>query len=184
MRLLEKTVEVQTAELKQKVAEVEYLSLTDPLTGISNRRKIESVLTTEVDRTSRTGNPLSVIMIDIDNFKCFNDIHGHGTGDRILKKFAVTMIHTLRSIDIAGRVGGEEFLIVCPETDISGAYLVAEKLRTEVESMKIDSIGQITASFGCAEIFPGESPESLISRSDKALYLAKEHGRNTVEICT
>ncbi len=182
MHLLECTVEIRTAELKEKIAEVEYLSLTDPLTGIANRRKIESVLSAEIDRTHRTGNPLSVIMIDIDNFKEFNDIYGHGTGDKILKKFAVTMILALRSIDIAGRIGGEEFLIICPETDMTGAFLVAEKLRVEVESMKIDSLGQITASFGCAELYPGEKLDSLISRSDQALYRAKEHGRNTVEI--
>ncbi len=181
MFLLEQTVESRTSELQKKISEVEYLSLTDPLTGISNRRKIESVLKSEIDRTARTGNSLSVIMIDIDHFKQFNDTYGHGTGDRILKEFAEVVSSSLRIIDNAGRIGGEEFLVVCPETNITGAFLVAEKLRIAVESMKIDSVQQITASFGCASLIPGENFDNLISRSDKALYRAKENGRNRVE---
>jgi len=179
--LLEQTVESRTSELKEKIAEVEYLSLTDPLTGISNRRKIESALKSEIERSSRTGNPLSVIMIDVDHFKLFNDTHGHETGDRILKEFAGTISRSIRAIDLAGRIGGEEFLVVCPETNITGAFLVAEKLRDAVESMQIEGIGRVTASFGCASLFQGEDWNSLISRSDRALYVAKEHGRNRVE---
>ena len=181
MQLLEKTVESRTSELQEKISEVEYLSLTDPLTGISNRRKIESVLKSEIDRTARTGNPVSVIIIDIDHFKHFNDTYGHGTGDKILKKFAETIISSIRVIDSAGRIGGEEFLIVCPETDVNGAYLVAEKLRTAIESMRVESLESITASFGCAALHSGENSDNLISRSDKALYKAKDNGRNRVE---
>jgi len=181
MSLLEQTVEARTSELKEKIAEVEYLSLTDPLTGISNRRKIESALKSEVERSSRTGNPLAVIMIDIDHFKQFNDTHGHETGDRILKEFAETINRSIRAIDIAGRLGGEEFLVVCPETGIAGAFMVAEKLRDAVESMQIECVERVTASFGCAALIQGEDWNSLISRSDKALYVAKEHGRNRVE---
>jgi diguanylate cyclase (GGDEF)-like protein len=181
MYLLEQTVESRTAELKEKIAEVEYLSLTDPLTGISNRRKIETVLKSEIERTSRTGNPLAVIMVDIDHFKEFNDTYGHETGDRILKEFADTVSRSIRAIDVAGRIGGEEFLIVCPETSVTGAYLVAEKLRIAVESMKIQSVQRVTASFGCAALIQGEDWNHLISRSDKALYRAKENGRNRVE---
>lgn len=181
MSLLEQTVEVRTSELKEKIAEVEYLSLTDPLTEISNRRKIESVLKSEVDRSSRTGSQLAVIMIDIDHFKKFNDTHGHETGDSILKEFAKTIKGSIRGIDLVGRLGGEEFLVVCPETGITGAFMVAEKLRNAVESMQIDSVGRITASFGCAALVPGDNWNSLISRSDKAMYAAKGHGRNRVE---
>jgi len=181
MYLLEQTIESKTSELKKKIAEVEYLSLTDPLTGISNRRKIESVLKSEIERTSRSGNSLSVIMIDIDHFKEFNDTLGHETGDKILKQFAETVNRSIRNIDVAGRIGGEEFLIVCPETGVTGAIQVAEKLRSAVEEMEIESVHNITASFGCASLMPGENSDKLISRSDKALYRAKEKGRNMVE---
>lgn len=181
MQLLEDTVDAQTAALKEKVAQVEYLSLTDHLTGISNRRKIEEVLSSEIERSSRTGSPLSVIMIDIDNFKTVNDTFGHKTGDCLLKEFALTVTGSIRSIDSAGRLGGEEFLIVCPETGIQGAALLAEKLRTAVESIRMESFPGITASFGCAAYISGDSPDNLISRSDKAMYRAKELGRNRVE---
>ncbi len=181
MYLLEKTVEARTSELKEKIAEVEYLSLTDPLTGISNRRKIESFLKSEIERSSRTGSLLSVIMVDIDHFKQFNDTYGHETGDRVLKEFADTLKTSIRGIDLAGRIGGEEFLIVCPETGLNGAAMVAEKLRAAVESMKIESVDSVTASFGCASFIHGEDWSHLISRSDKALYRAKESGRNRIE---
>lgn len=182
MELLEQTVETRTAELKEKIAEVEYLSLTDPLTGMSNRRKIEADLKSEIKRSARTGNDVAVIMIDIDHFKQFNDNHGHETGDKILKEFAATVNGSIRTIDKAGRLGGEEFLIVCPETSVTGAFLVAEKLRAAVESMKVDKVDRVTASFGCASLRTGENSDRIISRADKALYLAKELGRNRVEI--
>lgn len=181
MQLLEQTVDEQTAALKEKIAQVEYLSLTDHLTGISNRRKTEEILSNEIERSSRTGSQLSVIMIDIDNFKTVNDTHGHKAGDFLLKEFASTITRSIRSIDSAGRIGGEEFLIICPETGIHGAVMLAEKLRAAVESIKIESIPPITASFGCARYNAGDSMDKLISRSDTAMYRAKELGRNRVE---
>ena len=120
-------------------------------------------------------------MSDIDSFKKFNDTYGHKTGDEVLKEFAAAISESIRSIDRAGRLGGEEFLIVCPETNLSGAVLLAEKLRAVVESIKIEPLPGITASFGCASYTRGDTMDSLISRSDKAMYKAKELGRNRVE---
>lgn len=180
---LEKTIELNTTELQQKIALVEYLSLTDPLTEVANRRKVELTLKSEIDRTHRTGKPLSVIMIDIDHFKSFNDNYGHDVGDKVLKKFAETINRSIRVTDLVGRIGGEEFLIICPETDVSQAKVLAEKLRLEVETIKLKSIDKITASFGCAQFLSGENSfDSLLSRSDKALYKAKDNGRNRVEV--
>ena len=181
--VLEDTVELRTAELQEKITQVEYLSLTDPLTEIANRRKVELTLKSEIDRTRRTAKPLSVIMIDIDHFKQINDTYGHETGDIVLKKFAKTINCSIRITDLVGRIGGEEFLVVCPETDASEAAILAEKLRSTIDSLKFETIPGVTASFGCADLFHGENSfDPLVSRSDKALYKAKENGRNRVEI--
>ena len=183
--ILEDTVELRTAELKEKIEQVEYLSLTDSLTEIANRRKVELTLKSEIDRTRRTGKPLSAIMIDIDHFKSINDSYGHEVGDIILKQFAKTINNSIRITDLTGRMGGEEFLVICPETDASEAAILAEKLRSIIDSLKFEIISGITASFGCAELFHGENSfNPLLSRSDKALYRAKENGRNRVEVHT
>jgi len=183
INILEMTIDLHTAELKIKIEQVEYLSLTDPLTEIANRRKVELTLKSEIDRTRRTEKPLSVIMIDIDHFKKTNDTYGHESGDIVLKKFAETIKNSIRITDLVGRIGGEEFLVICPETDSSEAATLANKLRLAVESINFEHLPGITASFGCAEFFPGEdSYDNIISRSDKALYKAKENGRNRVEV--
>ena len=186
---LEMVIESQTADLKEQISRVEYLSLTDPLTEIANRRKVELTLKAEIDRTRRTNKPLSIIMVDIDHFKSFNDTYGHETGDKVLRQFAKTINNSIRITDLVGRIGGEEFLVICPETNLSQANILAEKLRLEVEAIQlecidfIDSVDKITASFGCAELLPGENSfDPILSRSDKALYRAKEHGRNRVEV--
>jgi cell shape-determining protein MreC len=126
--ILEKALDLHTAELKKKIAQVEYLSLTDPLTEIANRRKIEAALKSEIDRAQRTGHPLSVIMADIDHFKSYNDSYGHDTGDMVLKKFAEALNASIRITDLVGRIGGEEFLVICPETDAARAAILADKL--------------------------------------------------------
>ena len=183
--ILEKTVDIRTAELKEKVEQVEYLSLTDPLTQIANRRKVEQTIKSEIDRTHRTGKPLSAIMIDIDHFKAVNDTYGHESGDIVLKKFAETIKNSIRVTDLVGRIGGEEFLVICPETKVTEAATLANKLRLAVESIKFETMPGITASFGCAELLHEDKTfDSILSRSDKALYMAKENGRNRVEIYT
>jgi len=179
--LLENEVEVRTAELKEKIAEVEYLSLTDPLTGIANRRKIQAVLDEEIIRSDRTAQPLSVISMDLDHFKKINDTYGHETGDIVLKMVADAVSAGIRGVDHAGRMGGEEFIIVCPDTPECGAVNLAEKLRVLVENLEIPGAGKITASFGCALRLLDESIDRLLSRADSALYRAKDLGRNRVE---
>jgi len=179
--LLENEIEVRTSELRDKVAEVEYLSLTDPLTGIANRRKIQSILEDEIARSERNSNPLSVISIDLDHFKRINDTYGHEAGDNVLVAATTSINGVIRSVDHAGRMGGEEFIVVCPDTPEPGAYFLAEKLRTVIESLSIPGAGSITASFGYATRVPDESIDRFLSRADSALYRAKERGRNRVE---
>ncbi len=179
--VLENEVDVRTAELKEKIAEVEYLSLTDPLTGIANRRKIQAVLEEEIIRSDRMSQPLSVISIDLDHFKKINDTYGHETGDIVLKLVAEAITSGIRGIDHAGRMGGEEFIIICPDTPECGVVNLAEKLRLAVENLEVPGAGKITASFGCALRLPDESIDRLLSRADNALYRAKELGRNRVE---
>lgn len=179
--ILENEVEVRTAELREKIAEVEYLSLTDPLTGIANRRKIQAVLDEEIIRSDRMSQPLSVISMDLDHFKKINDTYGHEAGDTVLKLVSDAVSTGIRGVDHAGRMGGEEFIIVCPDTPECGVINLAEKLRAVVENLEIPGAGKITASFGCALRLPGESIDRLLSRADSALYRAKELGRNRVE---
>jgi diguanylate cyclase (GGDEF)-like protein len=179
--ILENEVEIRTAELKEKIAEVEYLSLTDHLTGIANRRKIQGVLEEEIIRSDRTSQPLSVISMDLDHFKRINDTYGHETGDTVLKLVAEAVSSGIRGVDQAGRMGGEEFIVVCPDTPKCGAISLAEKLRVIIEKLDIPGAETITASFGCALRKPGESIDRLLSRADSALYRAKELGRNRVE---
>lgn len=179
--LLENEVEVRTAELREKVAEVEYLSLTDPLTGIANRRKIQAILEEEIIRSDRTSRPLSVISMDLDHFKNINDTYGHEAGDNVLKMVADAISAGIRGVDHVGRMGGEEFIIACPDTPECGAINLAEKLRIIIENIDVPGAGLITASFGCALRGTGESIDRLLSRADSALYCAKELGRNRVE---
>ena len=179
--MLETAVDSRTAELREKVAEVEYLSLTDPLTGIFNRRKIEAVLDDEIARSERSGLPLSVISMDLDNFKKINDTLGHEAGDTALKRTANVIASGIRAVDISGRMGGEEFIVVCPDTPGEGVFKLAGKLRALIESIELEGHGRITSSFGCATRMPGEDTDSFLARADKALYRAKGLGRNRVE---
>jgi diguanylate cyclase (GGDEF)-like protein len=173
---------LRSAELKQKVVEVEYLSLTDPLTDIANRRKMQLCLNEEIKRMERTGLPFSIILMDLDFFKKINDTYGHEVGDKVLKEFSKTISAHIRALDIFGRMGGEEFLLICPNTSEAGVLNLAEKLRKEVEKIPLPDGTNLTASFGCATRAKGESESSLLSRADQAMYRAKELGRNRVEI--
>lgn len=179
--LLELEVEKRTAELREKIEEVEYLSLTDPLTGIANRRKIQGILEEEIVRSERTSTPLSVISMDLDFFKNVNDTYGHEAGDNALRMVADAMNSGVRGVDQVGRMGGEEFIVVCPDTPETGAIFLAEKMRRIIESLDIPFAGRITGSFGCAQRISGESIDRLLSRADSALYRAKDLGRNRVE---
>ncbi|MFZ0450095.1 MAG: diguanylate cyclase [Desulfatiglandaceae bacterium] len=175
--------------LKKANEEIKALSITDPLTGCYNRGYLNEKLPQEIKRVRRYGRALSVILCDIDHFKKVNDTYGHQAGDTVLKAFADCLLDSVREgIDWVDRYGGEEFLVVLPETPFEGANLVAERLRTAVAGEEIETsegVLQITASFGVSEIDADTpdsliSPEALVKAADDNLYQAKEEGRNTV----
>jgi diguanylate cyclase (GGDEF)-like protein len=162
--------------------ELVELATIDPLTAIANRRKFDEALQYELNRDSRYRQTLSIIFCDLDYFKKINDQHGHKIGDDALREFASLISSHTRNTDIVARWGGEEFVLLLPETDINKAASIAEKLRTEIENNRFSYVGKITASFGVTEFVPGDNDISFIKRADDALYRAKENGRNRVEI--
>ncbi len=171
-------------ELQLKGMELERLSLTDALTGLSNRRQFDVNLETESRRAGRYHHPLTLLMIDIDHFKQVNDEHGHPVGDFVLKELARIFICTLRETDCICRYGGEEFAILLPETDNPTAMPIAERLRQSVEAHDFSTAGgtiSITISIGAASIHKQViNPQRLLDRADKCLYEAKNEGRNRV----
>jgi len=167
--------------LSQKTEELEYISVTDSLTGIFNRRHIEGAFELEIKRSIRHDRDLSIIIIDIDFFKAVNDTFGHQTGDLVLKLFASLVKNNIRTTDILGRWGGEEFLIVCPEINLQNASHMAKILCQRIGVESFGQAGRQTASFGVTGFKKGDDTRAMISRADKALYLAKSNGRNRVE---
>ncbi len=168
--------------LEQKNRELERLSSINQLTGLYNRHKCEQELAAEIKRANRYGRPLSLIMFDIDWFKAVNDNYGHPAGDTVLRKIAAMLRNRIRTTDIAGRWGGEEFLIICPETGMNGAGELAEQIRADIATFDF-SIGQtITISAGVAKYIPDEPVEQLIHRVDECLYAAKHRGKNQVVV--
>lgn len=178
---LEAKVQERTRELEQKNRELERLATFDQLTGLVNRAKLDEVLRTELIRSNRYGNSLGLIMLDIDYFKAVNDTHGHQVGDKVLRLFAEQLRHGVRDADVPGRWGGEEFLIICPESDQHGVVTLAQSLRERVQSHEVKGVGKKTASFGVTVFEKTDTITTIISRADKALYKAKEGGRNRVE---
>lgn len=161
-------------------------ALIDPLTGIFNRRKFDSCFDAEVQRSRRGGTPLSLIMIDIDFFKMVNDTGGHPMGDLVLKTVARTVKNHIRTTDTLGRLGGEEFAIILPDTTVEGVAYVAESLRRIIESTNFapwpNHDGRITASLGCTTWVMGDTETSMLRRADTALYNAKAAGRNQIAV--
>lgn len=158
---------------------LEKMATTDQLTGIYNRHKFEELFAKELERTQRYGHPFILIMFDIDHFKNVNDTHGHDVGDTVLVETAKLIKAQLRSNDIFARWGGEEFLILSPETSIEHGAMLAEKLRSAIDSHRYDA-GYITASFGVAEAAQETTKEELLRQVDGMLYQAKQNGRNTI----
>ena len=160
-------------------------SIRDPLTGLFNRRYLEESGARELARCERRGLPLSLMMLDIDHFKAFNDVHGHAGGDALLARFGTLLAEHSRGEDIACRYGGEEFTLILPEAPAEAALQRAEAIRAAVEAMRVEHMGrelpQVTVSIGVAT-FPadGQDPESLLQAADQALYRAKREGRNRV----
>lgn len=177
---LETVVAQRTAELVEQNRKLEVLSTSDPLTGISNRLRLDHVLEEELARSSRSGANFSVILLDLDHFKSVNDLHGHQTGDRVLVALAGKLQEGIRELDVVGRWGGEEFLVICRGTDLPGAVTLAEKLRGIIASHVFPVVGAKTGSFGVASHHAAETIDALIARADSALYQAKLKGRNLV----
>lgn len=169
-------------DLIRNAEQLERLATTDPLTGLYNRRRLLVALDAEWGRFQRYHRPVSVLMVDVDHFKDVNDRHGHAVGDEALKAMANACLHGTRKADIVGRVGGEEFAIVLPETSLSRAKIVAERVRKHIAAQTVSARGiafQITASIGIAEATASmRGTEALMNAADQALYQAKAQGRN------
>jgi diguanylate cyclase (GGDEF)-like protein len=169
-------------QLVEKNRQLEIVSISDRLTGLYNRLRLDQVLEEEQARSDRTGAALSVILMVLDHFKLVNDTHGHQVGDQVLVAVARLLRSGSREIDIVGRWGGEEFLVVCRDTALDGAVVLAEKLRGLIAQHPFARVGHKTGSFGVASRRQQESSDALISRVDAALYDAKNAGRNRVEV--
>lgn len=178
------------AQLEKANKQLNGLSLTDALTGLANRRCFQEVLQTEWRRAMRNKRPLTLILADIDAFKPFNDTYGHVAGDQCLVEIAAVIKSPLmRPSDLAARYGGEEFAILLPDTALKGGVYLAEEIRREVEKLKIthagsETDGHVTMSFGVASVVPNQDlvELDLVCAADKAMYSAKEEGRNRVNV--
>jgi two-component system cell cycle response regulator len=172
------------SQRKELEAELRKLATTDPLTGIANRRRFLDKAPKEVTRSQRYGRDLSVLMLDVDRFKAINDRYGHAVGDQVLCRLVEVCKDALREHDIIGRLGGEEFAILLPETALDTARTVAERLRKNIETTTVDGESvHFTVSFGVAQVKGSdETAEEVIRRADEALYRAKRSGRNRVEV--
>jgi diguanylate cyclase (GGDEF)-like protein len=179
---LEAIVAERTGELIEKNKQLETLSISDRLTGLYNRLKLDQVLEEELARNKRGSSGFSVILLDVDHFKSVNDTFGHQVGDQVLIVIAKILKEGIREVDVVGRWGGEEFLIVCSETDQDGARVLAEKMRAAIAACAFPVVGTKTSSFGVAALRAQETVDALIARADSALYRAKDGGRNCVEV--
>lgn len=175
------SVALDRVSLKRKAGEYEQLSVTDALTSLYNRRYLEARLVEELNRSQRHGFPMSFMMIDVDEFKPYNDRFGHTEGDKALQIVAQSLKATLRGADVAARYGGEEFSILLPQTNLKEASLIAERVRQKVEETEFPN-RKVTVSIGVSSCSPECTVEGLKSQADKALYKAKASGRNNVQI--
>jgi diguanylate cyclase len=182
---LEKSQE-QIERLKSNLATAEAQGLSDPLTGVNNRRSFDIILASQVAALRNSSQPLSLILADIDHFKAINDRYGHPVGDDVLKWFAKVLTANLKGRDTVARYGGEEFAVILPQTPLENAFKIAAQIKAQLESQfwqKPDAPNtmlRVTASFGVAQLSQGEGTSSLISRADAKLYQAKADGRNRV----
>ncbi|WP_301583793.1 GGDEF domain-containing protein [Halomonas alkaliantarctica] len=164
----------------EKEAELKRLATTDMLTGLINRSRFDYLLKHEIGRFNRYVRPFSLIMLDIDHFKLINDNQGHDVGDQVLAALAKLLEDNLRAADYCARWGGEEFMILAPETSLKQAVKLADKIRCCIRKAQFPSIGSVTVSLGVVEVTPDESQQSVMKRADNALYQAKEKGRDAV----
>lgn len=175
---------LERAAWQHRANQFQLMSITDPLTGLHNRRYLEARLTEELNRSKRYDHPMSFMMIDIDDFKLYNDLNGHQAGDRALEITAQCLRSTLRKVDVASRYGGEEFTILLPQTTLEEAGAIADRLRRKVMSTRFphgesQPLGAVTVSIGVSSFSPSlDSVEAIVRAADRALYHAKSHGKN------
>jgi two-component system cell cycle response regulator len=168
-------------KLRRHEAEIVAMSLTDQLTGVGNRRLLDQAMETEIARAARSGKKLCAFIVDLDHFKRVNDTYGHEAGDTVLAAFGGLLRRHTRQTDIVARFGGEEFVMLLPDTDLAEAVMIADRLRVTLAAERVEPLPDpVTASFGVAEMTIGETGAAMLQRADKALYRAKEAGRNRV----
>lgn len=173
-------IERVNRELEDALQKNQELALTDQLTGLPNRRSFDTLLEVKLPEAERYRRPLSLVVMDVDHFKAVNDTFGHTVGDRILADIAAIVRGQLRASDLCARWGGEELVVLCPETTLAGAIVLAERLRSVVEEHAFPVERGITVSLGVSEYGPGDDADTLFARADRALYAAKRGGRNRV----
>jgi diguanylate cyclase len=172
--------------LQRDLDDVRRDAMLDPLTKIFNRKHFDDGMLRAFAEAKGGTAPLSLMLLDIDHFKRFNDTWGHQTGDQVLRLVAMTLKSNIKGRDIAARYGGEEFAAILPETDLEGAVILADNIRKAIQAKELlkrstnEKLGRITASFGVAAYRKGDTPSSLIERADRCLYAAKHAGRNKV----
>jgi two-component system cell cycle response regulator len=180
--MAQRALGTENVVLKRHQAEMIETSLTDPLTGVGNRRKLDDALAAEISGAARSGQPLSVAMADLDHFKRVNDGFGHAVGDEVLARFGDLLRMQTRQTDIVARFGGEEFVVLMPHTYLSQAMEVADRIRGLLANERIGPLPEaVTVSFGVAEYISAETAATFLHRVDEALYRAKRSGRNRVE---
>ena len=176
----------QVNELRTKLADVRKESMTDPLTGIANRKAFDEAVAAAMTAVARDGEEVTLLLCDIDHFKLFNDTWGHQTGDQVLRLVASCLAENTKGRDTAARYGGEEFAVLLRGTGLEAATRLADQIRATVETKKLvkkstgDVLGTITISIGVAQFAPGETGEAVVRRADACLYGAKHNGRNLV----
>jgi diguanylate cyclase len=176
----------EISSLQQSLEAIRAESLTDPLTGLGNRKYFDRSINLAVQNALASGEPLSLLMFDIDHFKSFNDTYGHLTGDQVLRLVATSLKQTIKGQDITARYGGDEFAVLLPNTALRQALTVADHIRRAVMSKELkkkstgEMLGRVTISIGVSMLKPGDDTDSLIERADACLYAAKRAGRNRV----
>ena len=177
----QKKIEDKNEKLNKVNAKLKEISDKDRLTGIYNRRKLEEILSDVYYKAERYNKNFSLILFDLDHFKKVNDNYGHQIGDKVLKEISKILLNSIRKVDYFGRWGGEEFLIILPETNLQAAEKLAERLRINIEESSFSKVDNLTSSFGVASYSEEKGIEDIIQAADQALYRAKEKGRNRIE---
>ena len=176
----------EISNLQHSLEAIRAESLTDPLTGLGNRKYFDRMIEMAVQSSLASGEPLSLLMFDIDHFKAFNDSFGHLTGDQVLRLVALSVRHAIKGQDITARYGGDEFAVLLPDTALRQALIVADHIRRGVMAKELrkkstgEILGRVTISIGVAMLKQGDDTDALIERADACLYAAKRNGRNRV----